>query len=93
MNFLTHFWKFAGLNFLGSEELLIENGMLASSLRAKVLIVDFDAMGKGNGTSCASIPSVAGMEVEKGSFGGAVGALGIGGLPTLCVPTLELLAF
>ena len=66
--------------------------MFASSLGAKVLIVGFDAVGKGNGTSCASIPPIAGMKVEKGSCGCAMGALGIRGLPTLRVLALELAA-
>ena len=64
----------------------------ASSLGAKVLMVGFDAMGKINDSSCASIPPIVGMKVEIGSCGGAMVALGIGGLPTLCVPTLELTA-
>ena len=66
--------------------------MLASSLGAKVLTVGFDAMEKGNGTSCASIPPIVGTKVENASYGGEVGALGIGGLPTLRVPSLELAA-
>ena len=63
--------------------------MLASSLSAKVLIVGMVMVGMGNGTSCASTPSI----VENRSCGGAVGALGIGGLPTLLVLALELAAF
>ena len=66
--------------------------MLASSLGKKVPTVGFDAMGKGNGTSCASIPPIVGTKVENGSCGGAASALGIGGLLRLCVPTLELAA-
>ena len=49
-------------------------------------------VGMGNGTSCASIPSVVGTKVENGSCGGAMGALGIGGPPTLLVLDLELAA-
>ena len=71
--------------------------MLASSLGTKVLTMGFDAMGKGmgtgnGGTSCASIPPIVGTKVEKGSCGGAVGALGISGLSILRAPTLELAA-
>ena len=66
--------------------------MLASSLGAKVLIVGMLVMGMGSGTSCASISLVFGTKVENGSCGGAVDALGIGGLPTLLVLALELAA-
>ena len=66
--------------------------MLASSLGAKILIVGMVIVGMGNGTSCASTPYVVGTKVENGSCGGAVGALGTGGLPTLLVLALELVA-
>ena len=49
--------------------------MLASSPKEKVLTVGFDAMGKGNGTPCASTPPVVITKVEKGACGGAVGTL------------------
>ena len=50
-------------------------------------------VGMGCGTSCASIPSIVGTKVENGSCGGAMGALGMGGLPTLLAFALELAAF
>ena len=61
--------------------------MLASSLGAKILTVGFDAVGKGYETSCASIPPSVDTKVENGSYNGAVG---IGDLPTLQFPALEL---
>ena len=64
--------------------------MLASFLGTKVPTVGLDAVEKGNGISCASIPPIVDTKVENGSCGGAVGALGIGGLPTLCVLAIEL---
>ena len=66
--------------------------MLASSLGAEVLIMGMVVLGMGNGTYCASIPLVVGTKAKNGSCGGAMVALGIGGLPTLRVPTLELAA-
>ena len=50
-------------------------------------------VGMGSGTSCASIPSIGGTKVKNGSCGGAVDALGVGGLPTFLVLALELAAF
>ena len=44
--------------------------MLASSLGIQVLIVGFDMVEKGNGTSCALIPPSVGAKVEKGSLSG-----------------------
>ena len=78
---------------MGSKELLVGNGTLASSLGIEILTVGFDMVGKVNGTSCASIPPSIGAKVEKGSLNGAGGALGIGGLPALRVPSLKLAAF
>ena len=53
--------------------------MLSSSLGIEILTVAFEGVGKGNGSSCASIPSSIGTKVKNGSWNGTVGALGIGG--------------
>ena len=80
-------------NFSWLKGLLVKKGMLASSLGAEVLKVGMVVVGMDSGTSCASIPLVVATKVENGSYGGAMGALGISGLPTLCVLALELTAF
>ena len=67
--------------------------MLASSLGAEVLIVGMVVVGMGSGTSCASIPLVVGTKADNGSNNGAACALGTFGLPTLCIPTLDLATF
>ena len=67
--------------------------MLASSLGAECLIVGMVVVGMGSGTSCASLPLVVSTKVENGSCDGAVGALGMGVLPTLLILALELAAF
>ena len=43
----------------------------------------FDEVGKGTGTSCASIPLSIGTKVDNKSSSGTVVALGIGSLSTL----------